>query len=180
MTNKTSSDISANLAKAAGFFEFMESAGGDPAKIMQSAEKMTNLAEFLSAGCPSIDYSSGARVTGFSRRKLAEYILGRDFILPEEAEKAFGWKYSPKQMQAFRKNLPNEKTLKLLRGSHILVPGPTRKLRLTDIAERSNSFVDFRYVEQRPEDAFVEPGFWLAVRKGAYSPVNDPSVKHEK
>lgn len=102
-------------------------------------------------------------------------ILGDDFILPEEVEKAYDFSYSEEQLAHFANTLPGEETIQwLLSNGYMLVPGPNRDLNLFGVRALDRSlflhkegvswFEDKNQTFSRTD--LVRGGKWLMLRKG--------------
>lgn len=138
----------------------------------------SNLAEYLKLGCPKVDIAGVVATPSLPEGvDLARFLLGDDFIAPEDVAKAYGIMYTGEQLAIFAKTLPDFETLVWLRGNgFMLVAGPHVDFNLLGLRTLDSSLYyrkddnDDKWFEETgrkvSQTDMVHGGQWLMLRKG--------------
>ena len=174
------SDVLDTVAKLLRLLEKELVEWSDYRSPIDSKTARRNLAAFLKLGCPRIK-NDGTVVATPAVYEKARFILGQDFITPEEIVAAGIFKfslptgdklaYSDEQCRDFVDNLPPEEVIQWCqRNGFMVVAGPPRPLSLKEIEDlqRFGEHYGGWYLDQHQRFSRrdqVEPG-WLMLRKG--------------
>lgn len=166
-------DPTAVLDTTAKFFRVMAGAGApfeDFMAPLQNVTKRKNLVAYLKMGCPKVD-GNGVIDTTPSHKDMARFILGEDFITPEEVAKARGLVYTDEQLEALENNLPSLELIAWYRANgYMLLPNPAEAMSLLQIRDLKRDIFYSKEGGWYADQAFVreektEVATWLAVRK---------------
>lgn len=166
-------DPTAVLDTAAKFFRVMAGAGASFEQFtapLQNVAKRKNLAEYLNLGCPKVD---GNGVVDFTPlpQGLARFILGDDFITPEEVANARGLVYTDEQLEALEISLPSLEWIARCRANgYMLLPNPAEAMSLLQIRDLKRDIFYSKEGSWYADQAFAreektKAATWLAVRK---------------
>ena len=110
---------------------------------------------------------------------LAQTILGKDFITPEEVTKSHGIVYTEDQMTKFGDTLPSQEVLVWCRDNgYMVVAGPNKPMSLLEVREMKSGYFYSKsggwYVDQKFARNDKADTRWIVVRK---EPVPDSTSK---
>ena len=133
-----------------------------------------NLAEYLQMGCPKVN-DKGELVTNQlpEGHEMARFILGDDYITPEEVATTYGVGYTDEQLENFANTLPDAQTILWRRiNGYMLIAGPPTELNLLEVRELDNKLfyteTEGWYAESNQkfaQDDKVVAGEWVSIRK---------------
>jgi len=110
---------------------------------------------------------------------LAQTILGKDFITPEEVSKSRGLTYSEDQLAKFGDTLPSQEVLVWCRDNgYMIVAGPNKPMSLLEVREMKSGYFYSKsggwYSDQKFARNDKADTRWIVVRK---EPVPDSTSK---
>jgi len=110
---------------------------------------------------------------------LAQTILGKDFITPEEVSKSRGLTYSEDQLAKFGDTLPSQEVLVWCRDNgYMVVAGPNKPMSLLEVREMKSGYFYSKsggwYSDQKFARNDKADTRWIVVRK---EPVPDSTSK---
>lgn len=170
---------SAHDRAAAIFIRAMEERDVDFSEIKLPEEVLTHLADYLLAhrGPQIPGYDPAAKPTLPGNPILASGLFVEDFISPEEASRAYGFEYTPKQLVHFSNTLPDNDMLRRIRANgYMLVAGPAYDLNPKGLYQLDEETFDRDDLCSQIEGTEkVLSGQWLILRK---NPVPDSQSKN--
>lgn len=161
-------DTETTIDQTTRIMQLLSQDGSNSDPILKNPRQMQNLEDYIGMGCPEI---LNCCLLGVSVYDDARYLLGDDFITPEE----MFMEYSSEEVERLQSSLPNIDFLqKCKERGHVLLPGPPKKLNLAEVRYQSlshfNSQKQYLLNGLEQEEFFYEevvsPMRWMTVHKG--------------